>query len=338
MAALHHLRASGVKASVLLQDSRVAGEDVANGTVIVRVSQNDATVHDAVFAAAEHFEVPVRSMDTGLAEGSLPSLGSGETFAVRPTTVAVLSGHPVHGYSFGWSWYTLDQQYEIPTTILRSRDLAGTPLDRFDVIVIPDLFTADGMAALLGKGGTDRLARWVRDGGTLVALGEAVELVRRKMGLTALRSFYPDPPEEGEKPTPAAEQPQRFRVPGAILQVQLDNDSFLAAGYPRDEEGSIHLPALVTSSRVLLSPEGPPSSRQRVAGAFTKTEENQVQRLSGHLWAESEERLAGAVFAYDERIGRGRVIAFPEDLNFRAYWRGANRLFLNAVVLGPSAP
>jgi hypothetical protein len=32
------------------------------------------------------------------------------------------------------------------------------------------------------------------------------------------------------------------------------------------------------------------------------------------------------------------VIAFSEDPNFRGYWRGANRLFLNAVVLGPSAP
>jgi hypothetical protein len=61
-------------------------------------------------------------------------------------------------------------------------------------------------------------------------------------------------------------------------------------------------------------------------------------RLSGHLWPESAERLPGAVFAYEERVGLGRVVLFAEDLNFRAYWRGANRLFLNAVVLSPSAP
>jgi hypothetical protein len=44
------------------------------------------------------------------------------------------------------------------------------------------------------------------------------------------------------------------------------------------------------------------------------------------------------VFAYEERVDRGRVIAFAEDVNYRAYFRGANRLFLNAVILGPSAP
>jgi hypothetical protein len=35
-------------------------------------------------------------------------------------------------------------------------------------------------------------------------------------------------------------------------------------------------------------------------------------------------------------VGRGRVIAFAEDPNFRGYWRGVDRLFLNAVVVGGS--
>ena len=35
---------------------------------------------------------------------------------------------------------------------------------------------------------------------------------------------------------------------------------------------------------------------------------------------------------------RSRVIAFAEDPNYRGFHRGLNRLFLNAVVLGPSAP
>jgi len=56
------------------------------------------------------------------------------------------------------------------------------------------------------------------------------------------------------------------------------------------------------------------------------------------MWAESEARLPGAVFAYEERVGSGRVIAFAEDINYRAYYRSGNRLFLNAVLAGPSAP
>ena len=49
------------------------------------------------------------------------------------------------------------------------------------------------------------------------------------------------------------------------------------------------------------------------------------------------ERLPGAVYAYDERVRNGRVVAFAEDPNFRAQTRGLNRPFLNATVLAPSA-
>lgn len=63
-------------------------------------------------------------------------------------------------------------------------------------------------------------------------------------------------------------------------------------------------------------------------------------KLLDHLTTRSDAAtlLPGAVFAYEQRAGRGRVIALAEDPNFRAYLRGANRLFLNAVVLGPSGP
>ena len=124
-------------------------------------------------------------------------------------------------------------------------------------------------------------------------------------------------------------EPTPFDVPGAILRVGMDPETWLAAGYGEE------LPVLVDSSRIYLEPEGPPDSGKRVVGRYADADS---LRLSGHLWPESAERLPESVFTYEERIGQGRVILIAEDLNFRAYWRGANRLFLNAVVLSPSAP
>ncbi|MCH8558776.1 MAG: hypothetical protein LAT84_13190, partial [Balneolia bacterium] len=59
-------------------------------------------------------------------------------------------------------------------------------------------------------------------------------------------------------------------------------------------------------------------------------------RISGHVWEENMERLPGSVLLWEERIGSGNIILFTEDPNFRGYWRGANRLFMNAVILGAS--
>ncbi len=104
----------------------------------------------------------------------------------------------------------------------------------------------------------------------------------------------------------------------------------MSAGYER-----MRLPVLVDSDRIYLPPEGPPSSRRRVVASYGA---DGALKLSGHAWPESLERLEGAVHVYEERVGRGRVICFAEDPNFRGYHRGLNRLFLNAVVLGPSSP
>jgi hypothetical protein len=332
--ALVELKRRGYRAAVTLKPSSIGGEPISSGTVVARVGQNDETLDAAVREVAESFALGVRAVDTGLSDPGFPALGSADVLPVRSPEIAMLAGHPVHGYSFGWAWYTLDRQYRIPITLRRVSTLASTPLHRFDVLVIPHLFSARGLAERLGDQGLERLRRWVRDGGSLVALGSAVDFVREELGLSGLRSWYEvetgrDKPGAKEKPLDPALEPTAYTVPGALLRGRLDPEAWLAAG--QDTE----LPVLVTSSRIYVGPEGPPSSGRRVVGSYAAADE---LRISGHLWPESAERLPESVFLYEEIVGRGRVILFPEDPNFRAYWRGANRLFLNAVVLSPSAP
>jgi hypothetical protein len=313
-AALLHLRERGHRVAMLTQPTRLAGTDYASGTGIVYVG-DDAAVHGDIREVAHDFLLAANAVDTGLAEPGHPSLGSGDVIYLRAPRIAVLAEEPVHGYSFGWAWYTLDQQYRLPVTVLRSRSLANLPLGDFDVIVMPSVTDTTTIAG----GARDRLTRWVRDGGTLVAVGSAVDMARGPMGLIGLRAWTEQQDDEAAR---------AIAVPGAFVRTDVDRQTWLTAGYDAG------LPALVFSDRVYLPPTGPPAGRQRAAVRYATDN----MRIAGHLWPESLERLPGAVFAYEERVGRGRVIAFPEDVNFRAYWRGADRLFLNAVVFGPNAP
>ncbi|MDX1632062.1 MAG: M14 family metallopeptidase [Thermoanaerobaculia bacterium] len=367
VAFLHRLRREGHRVATLWKPTRLRGvdRDLASGTAVVRVGQNDESIHDSVRQAARDFGVELLAVDTGLAEPGFPSLGSGDaSFPVRETDVAMLAENPIHGYSFGWSWYCLEEQYDVPVTVLRVDSLDSTPIHDFEALILPRILDREDLSRRLGEEGMDRLREFVREGGTLVALGSGVDFVREELELTALRDWYDeqerresegssDRPKSEEKPrkeekqgeTEAPEssssresresrdssgsEPRRFDVPGAILRLELDEAAWLRAGYEDPP------PALVTSDRILLPPEGPPDSGKRVVARYA-TEER--LHLSGHVWPESAERLPGAVFVYEERIGRGRVIAFAEDPGFRGYWRGADRLFLNATLLGPSAP
>ncbi len=318
LAALYHLRAQGYRAAVLTAPTRIRGMDIAGGAVVVRVGQNDQAVHEAVRRAAVRFAVDVMAMPSGLSDAGYPALGSGDhTFNVELPRIAMLAGAPISGYSFGWAWYTLDRQYEIPVTILQTSLLDGPDLAHYNVLVIPSVSGA-ALQERLGDDGAERLVQWVRDGGTLVTIAGATEFARSQLELIDLRSWYD---------TDDGKDAQRFDVPGAIFRAEIDRGYWLSAGYDAGE-----IPALVDSDRLYLPPDGPPSSSRRVVARFA---ENGL--LSGHAWQETLDRLPETVFAYEQRVGGGRVIAFTEDVNYRAYWRGANRMFLNAVILGPSA-
>lgn len=324
LSVLNALLVRGFRGSVLLRPTRIAGGDVPRGTVVVPVGGQPENLHQALLELADRFGVDVRGLDTGLGESGRPALGTGDALPARRSRIGLIADDPVHPYSFGWAWYTLVEQHELPVTVLRASSLSRRPLERLDAVVLPHALAADRLAGVLGEEGRRRLADWVRAGGTLVAIGSSVDFAREELELLDLRSWYDA--EEGEE----AEEAYRFEVPGAVLRTQVDTLAWLTAGLSDPE-----LPALVVSSRIYLPPDGPPDASKR---AVVRYAAEPPLRLSGHLWPESEARLPGAVLVYEQRVGSGRVIAFAEDPNFRAIWRGANRLFLNAVLLGPTAP
>ena len=55
--------------------------------------------------------------------------------------------------------------------------------------------------------------------------------------------------------------------------------------------------------------------------------------VSGYITAENLQRLERRVYLAHERIGRGQLVLFADDPNFRLFWYGTTPLFLNAVLL-----
>lgn len=323
LSAAAHMRKMGYRLSVTYMDTRMQGRDYPRGTLVFRVGQNPDSLQHTLREMAERYRLDVSTVDTGFADTGFLSLGSGETLLVAEPDIAIVADDPVNGYSFGWAWHTLDYVYDIPTTIVNNGSLGSMSLERFTTIVLPQVNNVSAFVSNLGEGGVERLQRWVREGGTLVNIGQSADIARDALSLTDLESYYDV--DEGE------EEPRRFSVPGAFFSTTVDTHYWLTAGY----EGNF--PVLINSANVYRAPEREaPSAARRLS--VSVADEGASPLISGHAWPESLERLPGAAIAYEQLVGSGRVISLTEDVNFRGYWRGADRLFLNAVILGPTAP
>jgi len=69
-----------------------------------------------------------------------------------------------------------------------------------------------------------------------------------------------------------------------------------------------------------------------VAGRFAPLAQLHV---SGLLWPEAAGRITETAYLARESVGRGQLILFANDPLFRAISLATQRLFVNAVVLGP---
>jgi hypothetical protein len=316
---------AGLSFRVALEDLEIGGTRFPAGTLFVPRLGNEeaggAALEEELAPLVAAAGVRARGVDTSYSSEGI-SLGSDLAPAVLPPKIGLLSGPGVSATSFGFLWHLLDRQVEIPHSRLELDRLGALELADFDVLVLPDGWGYGD--ALDGEAG-DAVARWVRQGGVLVAVGSAYRWLRDRE-LTAVEPWKPAEEKDGKdgdesaKPEPLERRP--IDTPGAILETRLTPHHPLAAGLPGAP------PVLFSGSTVLL-PTGDPQ-----VDVLTAAPEAPV--LTGVAWPEAEARLEGALLVSVERAGRGAVVLFAQEPDFRLFWRGTAPLFLNAVLYGPS--
>jgi len=329
------------------------GIEYAPGTAILRVQRNPESLHDVVAEASARFDAPVEATSTGLAEEGI-DLGSSAVVRVKMPRIAVAYGEPASPPSVGALLYVAGERYGLPLVPVRAGTLVTqADLGDFDVVVLPD-GSASGYREAFGKKGLDRIRHWMEEGGTLVTFkGASALAVEKDVNWTSSRlvrkprsaPLVPSaadrkeqsPPRSAGKPAGADPKDQDDgsdaddseedeeapdAVPGAVLRVLLEPSQPLAFGYTGE------VPVLISSNLVFsLSKEGVN------AGVFAEVP---ALRMGGFLWPESADLLAGTPYVLTERVGKGTLVLFADDPDFRGGWDGLNRMLLNALLLVPA--
>ena len=256
------------------------------------------------------------------------SLGSNAMAAVRPVRVGLLSGEGVDATSFGFLWSLLDQQIALPYDRIDLASLRQVDLSELDVLIFPN---GDFEDRINDKTRVS-LDAWVRGGGVLVAIGDAVKWLQEHEMSTVKSWKAPkkkkeldkkeEDPEAGENAVERELAARPIFTPGAALATRMQVSHPLTLGLPSS-------PTVLFEGTTILKPMGDPRKDVLVA-----TDESPV--IAGFAWPEAEERLAGSLLVGMEQRGLGSVVLFSQDPAYRLFWRATTPIFLNAVLFGPS--
>jgi hypothetical protein len=268
----------------------------------------------------------------------------------------------------GWSMWMLEQ-YGIAHTVISAKDFEGDLHAKYDVILLPSGTTKARMlqgldpkrndpaewAYGIGDAGWAKLRAFVQNGGTLLAIGSAVETARDLLDLPIERALPQAPPRFGPGAAPqssagredgtavlrdafssparlmqtlrdrVAEPQSLFYCPGSLLNNEFDPNHPVAWGMPAswpvffDDDQAYRLrPGFGVEAEVVSR-----YPRQHVLA-------------SGWLLGEEYLKDQANVLAF--RIGRGRVVTFGSQIDFRAQPRATYKLVFNAIFHGPATP
>jgi hypothetical protein len=288
------------------------GDETTRGAFFVPRFGNGMDFAAKVQAKAAELGVEIERQASSWQELG-PSLGSGKVQALRLPRVALLGGAGVDPHSHGFAWQLLASTLGLKTLRLDLGRLGETALDELDVIVLPD-----GGYGKLDDGAYRKLDAFARGGGRLVAIGGGADLLRER-GLSAIKAWQPpaepveDPIQPGLKRKEAA-----LPIPGAVVATEWVGRHALAAGMPTP-------PPWIFSGKTILLQTGDP----RIDLLMVR---RQDPLLAGLIWPEAEKRISGALLVARERVGKGDLVLFAQEPNFRSYWRASMPFFCNAIL------
>jgi hypothetical protein len=317
---LAELLAAGakVRAATVPFRAAVASEEVSfgYGTIVVPLGiqpeKREAAVR--VLKGAAGRGVPVHPLRTGLTATGV-DLGSAKLAPVAAPKVLLATGEGVSAYEAGEAWHQLDRRLGVPVSLVDAHRLGTTDLDKYTAVVLVSGSYANAPAA------AERLRQYVTDGGTVVAIGTAINWLNTAKVVPVKLRQREKSGESGGEFARAERDAARQLISGAIFRTRIDPTHPLCYGLPERDT----LPVF-RSNRVVLEKSDSPY--------HTPIVYSDDSLADGYASPENVKLLNGSAGAVVVPAGGGRVILLPDDPNFRAFWPATSRVFLNAVFFG----
>ena len=309
---LNALLKKEIRAKVGMKRFNANGKFYDYGTILIPAkNQNISTseLYTTLNDLAQESHITIDAVSTGQNKGV--DLGSRNFRTVEVPKVALLVGDGMTSYDAGEIWHLLDTRYDIVATKVDTRNLGRVDLNRYNTIIMVNSNSG------LSESNTKKMKSWIENGGTLVAYRNALRWINSK----ELMKINFKKRNNLKAKTISFEQRSDFRgaqvIGGAIFNTRIDRSHPINFGVTSDE-----LPMFRNTTLFINADKNSYNNPIQ----YTKT-----PLLSGYISEENLDSLSLSVPLKIGRLGRGKIIGFTDNTNFRAFWYGTNRLLMNAI-------
>lgn len=263
--------------------------------------------------------IDVYAFNSGLSyTGS--NFGSNSFLVVKKPQIAILTEGGVSANDAGELWHLLDTRYEIPSTLLSVNQLNSVNLNKYTVLIFPT-----GSYSAINDAAREKLKTWIANGGVVIGFESALNwLNNAQIGRFFNQAASEEKKENAQVKARAYADIDEFRgaqqTSGAIFEATVDLTHPLLFGYYNNT-----LP-IFKGNNIFME-----RSKNSYANPIVFT---QSPLISGYISKPNYAKLKGTSVVGVSAMGRGRVIGFTDDMAFRAFWFGTNKLVSNAIFFG----
>ncbi len=286
------------------------------GTILVPVKlqrDDSETLFAKLSAVTEKYRIKTFAVSSGnSATGS--DLGSSRFVTITKPSVAMITGPGVNATDAGEVWHLLDQRMNMQSTHLEPTTFNRVSLNRYNTLIM-----VGGSYSDINK---EKLKTWVQSGGTLILTEEAVSWAAQN-GISDIKFKKAKPPVDSTKKLNYLDREQldgAQQVRGAIFGAEIDKTHPLSYGYTGNTV------SLFKSNRVFMEKSKNPYATPFYYGA--------KPLQSGWVSKENADAIRNSAAVVVNTLGSGRVINIADNPNFRAFWLGGSKLFMNAIFFG----
>jgi len=312
--ALNAILQKGLRAKVSMKNFKNGDTSYEYGTIFIPVQNQDLNgleLYQFLQKTAAESHIAINGVTTGLNDGI--DLGSNNFSNIKNQKVAMLVGSGIVGNDSGEIWHLLDQRFDMKLTRIDVSYFTKIDISKYTTIIVPS-------SSKLGKATEEKLKTWVKNGGVLIGYKNTAKwLAKSKFISLDFDKTKIDTIQNVSFENKSLQSGAQY-IGGAIFEANLDRSHPINFGYNSDKL------ALFRNSTLFIK-------------ADTKSYNNPIQYtkkplLSGYISKENAKLIKNTLPFKVEKLGKGRVLVFTDNTNFRAFWYGTNKLLMNAIFFG----